>query len=104
MGWSRNLILIACLYPLYVYFGGEHVVIPIRCVVMTCSMNVYDNSSLVACLCVCVADILDRVSPKFHQLGLTYECLGGGRIDHNKAGKNITIYGYSVVSTWTIPY
>ncbi|CAI8058101.1 14 kDa phosphohistidine phosphatase [Geodia barretti] len=44
------------------------------------------------------ADILDRVSPKFHRLGLTYECLGGGRIDHNSRDKLIKIYGYSVVS------
>ena len=45
-----------------------------------------------------VADILDRVSPKFHQLGIGYECLGGGRINHDSAGKKIKIYGYSVVS------
>lgn len=44
------------------------------------------------------ADILDRVSPKFHRLGLSYECLGGGRIDHNSGSKLIKIYGYSVVS------
>ena len=44
------------------------------------------------------ADILDRVSPKFHRLGLTYECLGGGRIDHNSTEKAIKVYGYSVVS------
>lgn len=53
-------------------------------------------------LCMYIADILDRVSPKFHQLGLTYECLGGGRIDHDSAGKKIKIYGYSVVSIYHI--
>ncbi|XP_064395076.1 14 kDa phosphohistidine phosphatase-like isoform X2 [Halichondria panicea] len=42
------------------------------------------------------ADILDRVSPKFDQLGLTYECLGGGRIRHDKQQQSIHIYGYSV--------
>ena len=44
------------------------------------------------------ADILDRVSPRFHQLGLEYECLGGGRINHDSKNKMIKIYGYSVVS------
>lgn len=45
-----------------------------------------------------LADILDRVSPKFDELGLSYECLGGGRIRHDKQQKTIHIYGYSVVS------
>lgn len=45
------------------------------------------------------ADILDRVSPRFHQLGLAYECLGGGRINHDSKNKKIKIYGYSVVSS-----
>ena len=49
-------------------------------------------------LILTVADILDRVSPKFHRLGLAYECLGGGRIDHDSKHKKIKIYGYSVVS------
>ncbi|XP_065918188.1 14 kDa phosphohistidine phosphatase-like [Dysidea avara] len=41
-------------------------------------------------------DILDRVSAKFCELGLEYDCLGGGRIEHNKADKNILVYGYSM--------
>ena len=44
------------------------------------------------------ADILDRVTPKFHELGLDYECVGGGRIRHDSKDKKIHIYGYSVVS------
>lgn len=54
------------------------------------------------CVSVChrAADILDRVSPKFHRLGLDYECLGGGRIDHDSAKQKIKIYGYSVVSAF----
>ena len=49
-----------------------------------------------------VADIMDRVSPKFHRLGLTYECVGGGRIDNDSKNKKIKIYGYSVVSLWPL--
>ena len=49
------------------------------------------------------ADILDRVSPKFHQLGLEYECVGGGRIHHDSKSKKIHIYGYSVVR-WSTLY
>ena len=44
------------------------------------------------------ADILDRVAPKLHELGLDYECVGGGRIRHDSKDKKIHIYGYSVVS------
>ena len=44
------------------------------------------------------ADILDRVTPKLHELGVDYECVGGGRIRHNSNDKKIHIYGYSVVS------
>ena len=50
------------------------------------------------CMLSLSADILDRVSPKFHELGLDYECVGGGRIKHNSKDKKIHIYGYSVVS------
>lgn len=45
-----------------------------------------------------IADILDRVSPKFEELDLDYECLGGGRIQHSSEQKTIQVYGYSVVS------
>ena len=48
---------------------------------------------------------MDRVSPKFHQLGLEYECVGGGRIRHDSKNQKIHIYGYSVVrwSTSLVP-
>jgi len=39
---------------------------------------------------------MDRVSPKFHQFGLGYECIGGGRINHDSKNQKIHIYGYSV--------
>ena len=49
------------------------------------------------------ADIMDRVSPKFHQFGLGYECIGGGRINHDSKNQKIHIYGYSVVSQREAP-
>ena len=51
-----------------------------------------------------VADILDRVSAKFCELELEYDCLGGGRIDHKKDEKSILVYGYSMVSEMLHPY
>ena len=51
-----------------------------------------------------VADILDRVSAKFCELELEYDCLGGGRIDHKKDEKSILVYGYSMVSEMLRPY
>ena len=44
------------------------------------------------------ADIMDRMAPRFHELGLRYECLGGGRLNHSQADKKLHAYGYSVVS------
>ena len=58
-----------------------------------------------ACVCVpcCLpADILDRVSPKLEEWGLSYECVGGGRIQHDSANKKLFVYGYSMVrGLWT---
>ena len=51
-----------------------------------------------------VADILDRVSAKFCELELEYDCLVGGRIDHKKDEKSILVYGYSMVSEMLRPY
>ena len=51
-----------------------------------------------------LADILDEVATKFHELGLTYECVGGGRIKHDNKAKTIYIYGYSVVRKLCIRY
>lgn len=45
-----------------------------------------------------LADILDRVAPKFQELGLTCKCIGGGRIMHDSETKTIRVYGYSMVS------
>ena len=45
------------------------------------------------------ADIMDRVAPHFTELGLQYECVGGGRIKHSQSNKTLHVYGYSVVST-----
>ena len=45
-----------------------------------------------------IADILDRVAPRLCEKGLTYDCVGGGRIRHESNTKTLYIYGYSVVS------
>ena len=45
-----------------------------------------------------IADILDRVAPRLREKGLTYDCVGGGRIKHESSTKTLYIYGYSVVS------
>jgi phosphohistidine phosphatase len=42
------------------------------------------------------ADILDKVSPKLEEYALTYECVGGGRIEHDSKNKKILVYGYSM--------
>ncbi|XP_041379591.1 14 kDa phosphohistidine phosphatase-like [Gigantopelta aegis] len=42
------------------------------------------------------ADILDRVAPRLCEKGLTYDCVGGGRIRHESNTKTLYIYGYSV--------
>ena len=44
------------------------------------------------------ADILDRIAPRVSELGLTYKCVGGGRIRHESHNQSIFVYGYSVVS------
>ena len=46
------------------------------------------------------ADIMDRVAPKLDELGLTYVCIGGGRIRHDSRSKMVSVYGYSMVSAW----
>lgn len=42
------------------------------------------------------ADILDRVAPRLSEQGITYECVGGGRIRHESKNKTLFVYGYSV--------
>ena len=45
-----------------------------------------------------LADILDRVAPRLSEQGITYECVGGGRIRHESKNKTLFVYGYAVVS------
>ena len=52
---------------------------------------------LTCCIIFVIADILEEVAPKFDQSGLTYECIGGGRIKHDSKAKTIEVYGYSMV-------
>ncbi|XP_076836502.1 14 kDa phosphohistidine phosphatase [Brachyhypopomus gauderio] len=43
------------------------------------------------------ADIYDKVSGELERAGgVDCECVGGGRIKHDSAGKHIHIYGYSM--------
>ena len=44
------------------------------------------------------ADILDEISPRLEEYGLSYDCIGGGRIEHNSNKKTIFVYGYSMAS------
>ena len=44
------------------------------------------------------ADIYDQVSSGLNALGLKSECVGGGRIQHSPNSKEISVYGYSMVS------
>ena len=44
-----------------------------------------------------IADIYDEILPGIEGLGLKANCLGGGRIEHNKDEKTILVYGYSMV-------
>ena len=73
-------------------------------IISTVYLIAYDCCYNIILLCYCntvliviTADIVDRVAPKFSELGVKYECLGGGRIKHNNDTKTIFVYGYSVV-------
>ena len=44
------------------------------------------------------ADIYDRVEKDIKRIGLNSDCVGGGRIQHDKSEKKILVYGYSMVS------
>jgi len=48
-------------------------------------------------LCSIVAGIYDELDAHLESLGLTCECLGGGKIEHNPQEKSITIFGSSQV-------
>ena len=41
-------------------------------------------------------DILEECRPSLNALGFSAECIGGGRIMHNPAEKEINVYGYSM--------
>uniref|UniRef100_A0A0K8TQA2 Sex-regulated protein janus-A n=1 Tax=Tabanus bromius TaxID=304241 RepID=A0A0K8TQA2_TABBR len=41
------------------------------------------------------SDIFDEVSTSLQGLGLTAECVGGGRIEHRPSEKKLKVYGYS---------
>ena len=43
------------------------------------------------------ADIYEKEQPKIEALGLKTDCVGGGRIEHNRLEKKILVYGYSMV-------
>lgn len=36
--------------------------------------------------------------PKFCELEVEYDCVGGGRINHKKDEKSILVYGFSMVN------
>ena len=70
-------------------------------------MDLLCRCTCTICFCYCgfylcnfflIADILDRVAPRLREKGLTYDCVGGGRIRHESSTKTLYIYGYSVVS------
>lgn len=44
------------------------------------------------------ADLLERTAEELARLGLSCECLGGGRLSHRPDERKIHVYGYSVVS------
>lgn len=44
------------------------------------------------------ADIYEKVEAEIERLGLKSDCVGGGRIQHDRFDKKIVVYGYSVVS------
>ena len=47
--------------------------------------------------CANAAGIYDELDAQLEALGLTCECLGGGKIEHNPHEKTITIFGTSQV-------
>jgi len=53
---------------------------------------------LLTLFCVCVsAGIFDELSGQLEENGLTCECLGGGKIEHNPQQKTIIVFGLSQV-------
>ena len=48
------------------------------------------------------ADIYDKVEAEIESLGLKSECVGGGRIQHDRTDKKILVYGYSMVNMFFV--
>jgi len=48
-------------------------------------------------VCLTTAGIYDELDAHLESLGLTCECLGGGKIEHNPHEKSIIIFGTSQV-------
>ena len=107
----HNIIVCVCILPsigihfpslMYTSYFTPFIFTPTSYMipVMACSLDtIFKEPTPIQSLdALTVADILDWVSPKFHRLGLAYECLGGGRIDHDTHKKIKILYGYSVVS------
>ncbi|KAL9989514.1 hypothetical protein ACROYT_G004074 [Oculina patagonica] len=42
------------------------------------------------------ADIYEKVEAEIERLGLKSDCVGGGRIQHDRFDKKILVYGYSM--------
>ncbi|XP_015764829.1 PREDICTED: 14 kDa phosphohistidine phosphatase-like [Acropora digitifera] len=42
------------------------------------------------------ADIYDRIEEEMKRMGLKSDCVGGGRIEHDKSESKILVYGYSM--------
>ncbi|XP_025905398.1 14 kDa phosphohistidine phosphatase [Nothoprocta perdicaria] len=47
-------------------------------------------------LCKATADIYERLAAELEPLGCDCECLGGGRIRHERGARRIHVYGYSM--------
>ncbi|KAI8761382.1 14 kDa phosphohistidine phosphatase [Biomphalaria glabrata] len=41
------------------------------------------------------ADIYDHLDASLEEIGVTCECVGGGKIEHDSLAKTITVFGYS---------
>ena len=41
-------------------------------------------------------DVFDDCAPQLKSLGLTVDCIGGGRIKHDVVNKTLDVYGYSM--------
>lgn len=43
------------------------------------------------------ADIYDHLDAFLEEIGVTCECVGGGKIDHDSVAKTISVFGHSQV-------